>query len=194
MPTRWQTWSGRMSIKSQPTQSSWKMKMSGLRPWSRTYKPWRTLQNHQLTIKLLLRRLTAMTLWKSINDMWQCSRPWMRRKVAWTMLTLTHGHGMEHDKRLPRHSRAENCQRSDILKYPGGAGRPQTVCEKDWAGVPKAAGWPVAGGETPSCHQEAVAACIGGCLLFLECSVKTTQNGSFRSHQVEKVNDPLNKV
>ena len=34
-------------------------------------------------------------------------------------------------KRLPRHSRAENCQRSDIWKHPGEAGRPQTVCKKD---------------------------------------------------------------
>ena len=35
----------------------------------------------------------------------------------------------------------------------------------------KAAGWPVACGETRSCRQEAVAAYIGGCLLFLEGSV-----------------------
>ena len=91
---------------------------------------------------------------------------------------------MEQDKRLPQHSRAENCRRSDILKHPGEAGRPQTVCENDRAGVPKAAGWPFAGGETPLGHQEAFAACIGGYFLFLEGSVKTKQNSSFRSHQV----------
>ena len=44
--------------------------MTSLRPWSSSYEPCKTLQNHQLqqTMKLLWRS-TAMTSQKSINDM-----------------------------------------------------------------------------------------------------------------------------
>ena len=58
----------------------------------------------------------------------------------------TRRHSTQHDKRLPWHSRAENCQRSDLPKHPGQAGRPETVSLNDRTGVPKAAGWPVAAG------------------------------------------------
>ena len=94
----------------------------------------------------------------------------MRRNVVSTMLTDSQEQH-EHDKRLPRHSRAENCKRSDVPKHPGEAGRPNACSEKDQAGVPKAAGWSVAVGETTSRRQEAVAAGVGRCLLFLEGSV-----------------------
>ena len=39
----------------------------------------------------------------------------------------TRRHSTQHLERLPWHSRAENCQRSDIPKHPGEAGRPETV-------------------------------------------------------------------
>ena len=85
-------------------------------------------------------------------------------------------HSTQHNTRVPSHSRAENCQQSDIPKHPAEAGRPETVSQKDQAGVPKAAGWPVAGGETPLGRQEAVA------------------TGIRRTTKFEKVNDQLNKV
>ena len=86
-------------------------------------------------------------------------------------LLQTHRHSMQHDKRVPRYGRAENCQQSDIPKHPGESGRPETVSKKDQAGVPKAAGWSVPIGQTPLRRQEVVAAGIRGCLLFLEGSV-----------------------
>ena len=60
--------------------------------------------------------------------------------------------------------------------------------------MPKAAGWPVAGGKTPLRLQEAVAACIGGCLLFLEGPVEQQNTAPLGGTKFEKVNDQLNKV
>ena len=68
--------------------------------------------------------------------------------------------------RLPLHSRAENCQPSDIPKYPGEAGRHELSVKR----IKTAAGWPVAIGEMPL-HRQAGAAGIGGYLLCLEGSV-----------------------
>lgn len=64
--------------------------MTALKPWSSSYKPCRTLQNHQLqeTMKLLQRSMT-MTMQKSIDDVRGCSQTWMRRNVAGTTLTGT---------------------------------------------------------------------------------------------------------
>ena len=61
-----------------------------------------------------------------------------------------------------------NCQRSDVPKHPGEAGRPETFSKKDLAGVPKVAGRSVAVCETTSHSEEAVADGVGRCLLFLE--------------------------
>ena len=60
--------------------------------------------------------------------------------------------------------------------------------------MPKAAGWPVAGGQMPSRLQKAVAACIGGCLLFLEGPVEQQKTAPLGASKFEKVNDQLNKV
>ena len=61
--------------------------------------------------------------------------------------------------------------------------------------MPKAAGWSVAVGETTLRFQEAVAAGIGGCLLFLEGSVDNNKKTApLGATKFEKVNDQLNKV
>ena len=60
--------------------------------------------------------------------------------------------------------------------------------------MPKAAGWSVAVGETTSRFQEAVAAGVGGCLLFLEGSVDNKKMAPLGATKFEKVNDQLNKV
>ena len=60
--------------------------------------------------------------------------------------------------------------------------------------MPKAAGWSVAVGETTSRFQQAVAAGVGGCLLFLEGSVDNKKTAPLGATKFEKVNDQLNKV
>ena len=78
---------------------------------------------------------------------------------------------MQHDKRFPRHSRAENCQQSDILKHLGEAGNPKVSVKRIEQKCRRQLCGQLLLVKCLCLAKKSIAAGIAGCPLFLEGSV-----------------------